>query len=870
VHVAPPVYFDGVLVCSIPGGRYFAVDLVNGSVLWSYQIDLTAGSTTPAAASVRLRQLAQLKSNATDRWLATAVQILGNRVILTAFESESLYCLDFRSGKLLWEVPRRDGQFVAGAQDDVVVVVGRSALRAYRLDDGAAAWPSEFKQFPDGLVPAGTGYFGDKQYYLPFTRGEVGIFDLATGQLTTKVLPLTNQSLGNLLPKDEYVVAIGLSGIDRFATISRANERAPADVTAEDDDATVTTRAKVLIAMGEFAEALQLLTDRYEDSRDEQISELLLEALTLALQDEPDRYRRFIEEVTSSDLAVTHPEQAVRLAERLVESEQPDAARKIFSALTDSGDRLRDFMPASASRSVRLDRRIATGLKRLGESRREPATPSQVDLESGQLSAENNLTALLEKAEIQITDKQFDIRNQNPDARQRGLVVVEDAHGPVDDLVITYQTAKFVAGRPVNVPVLVVQDRWGRLLFEVELPTFDQRSVLGLGPTIVFQHAVVTQRTLVYHRGDIIAAVDLTANSGRLLWTAKAWPATQNWNTEYQAWRQQLGAMDLQSPLRRGESIYGDRTFCRLVATTNDCVCYQRGRELVAVDPRTGEAFWVRDDLPPGSDLMGGPNHILVTPPAGQPSALLSSLDGRLVATRPVLPIAKRLTAHQGRALLYDQEVEPRQLGLYDPVEDRFVWRQELAADAVPVVGTGVMTGVVDAKGELKLVDLSTGDPLVTANLGSLEDVRAAVIFPFGETIVVAADQTPDDKANRANRNAPLGEMNISGKLIGLNAKDGKQRWNRPLKDQRLRTSQPFGLPVLLACNFFQRPRQGNRYLPGDGVFDCIDVRTGKSLKSVRRERTAYLNYRFRFDDESNTAIYDSGSQKLQLQFVPK
>jgi outer membrane protein assembly factor BamB len=299
-------------------------------------------------------------------------------------------------------------------------------------------------------------------------------------------------------------------------------------------------------------------------------------------------------------------------------------------------------------------------------------------------------------------------------------------------------------------------------------------------------------------------------------------------------------------------------------------VCFQRGRELVAVDPRSGDELWVRDDFPLGSDLMGSPSHLLVTPLSGPSSALLGSLDGRLVARRSTLPISKRLKTHQGRALLFDQEIEPRQLGLYDPVEDRFVWREELAAGAVPVVAAGVMTGAVDAQGELNLFDLATGELLVTANLGSLDNLRAAIVFPFGERIVVGLDQTPDDNANLASRNVRLGEMNISGKLISLDADDGRQLWSRPLKDQRMRTSQPFGLPVLLACNGFQRPRQGNRYVPVEGVFDCIDVRTGTSLKSLRRERTAYLNYWFRFDAESNTAIYDSHSLNIELNFVRK
>ena len=57
--------------------------------------------------------------------------IANGRVILTAFDSDKLECLDLRSGKVLWWVPRDAGDlYVGGIVNDRVIVVGRNQIRA--------------------------------------------------------------------------------------------------------------------------------------------------------------------------------------------------------------------------------------------------------------------------------------------------------------------------------------------------------------------------------------------------------------------------------------------------------------------------------------------------------------------------------------------------------------------------------------------------------------------------------------------------------------------------------------------------------------------------------------------------------------------
>ena len=52
---------------------------------------------------------------------------------------------------------------------------------------------------------------------------------------------------------------------------------------------------------------------------------------------------------------------------------------------------------------MRLDQRIAAGLKRLGDSVFEPATSSEAEPEIGEPTDGSELTALFEEAEVQVS-----------------------------------------------------------------------------------------------------------------------------------------------------------------------------------------------------------------------------------------------------------------------------------------------------------------------------------------------------------------------------------------------------------------------------------------------------------------------------------
>ena len=130
-----------------------------------------------------------------------------------------------------------------------------------------------------------------------------------------------------------------------------------------------------------------------------------------------------------------------------------------------------------------------------------------------------------------------------------------------------------------------------------------------------------------------------------------------------------------------------------LGAVGHQYVCFQRFRNLTAVDPRSGETLWSRQDLPQGCTLFGDDQYVFALPPDREEATVLRAVDGELVGTRKVPRLAHRqrlpndqqtttfarveetCLATLGRnLLLWWPEGNRRVLTLVDPLEGRDLW----------------------------------------------------------------------------------------------------------------------------------------------------------------------------------------------------
>lgn len=960
VRNSPPVFADGVLVCSTPDGAFVAVDVVDGTTLWTYD---TAPEAVPAKGiniQLQLRAMGvQPKDDATDRWAATTATIVQDRVLLTPYASDELHCVDLRTGQRAWKSWRRDGLFVGGLSGDTVVVVGRSGLRGIRLADGKAAWSNEVAPFPAGTVPVGRGYLSEARYYVPLTSGDVASFDVETGRLVGQIRPLEPIQLGNLVPTGEMVVSVGLHGTDRFALLSkRKAELDAARVDDVDDAALARDQARLALATGDVGRAIDLLIEARKTVKNKESDALLLESLVQGLRQTPDR---FVDRVDFlDDLMRAVPDKTsdwLSLAESLAENGRPLHALEIYRQLMERPKLLDRVQAVSASRAVRLDRRMAFGLTTLRAmtdaadadevARRlqtmlagaatieqlslygsQPETAAQVlrlaklsaaeerwietdvlmrraldhcspaerggvirqigallaaanrPLEAAYWKAANQPSADVEQgaanepdgiaryespwanSTIKASEKKAPNRSPTDSLRtgQRMPVFVDSAEGRLAfELSATYEARS---------RTLTGLDRWGRSRFQLVLPETKAKSGIYVNPSTSLIHGVSIGHLLVLYRGDMIVAIDCLADKPKLLWSKETGSGVSN------------NSLHLMMMAAARNRLLGGRpnqpgTYSRGVAAASQYVCFQRGRELMAVEPLTGKLLWSRDDLPPGCDLIGDRERIFATPRDEQPMSVFRAIDGKLLDRRPAMPASERLAVLGGRVLRWESDAKPPRCGLFDPWTQQYVWQRELGADTLLSMAGNSAVGIVDPNGGVTLLDIGDGAEMLSGKVDPLKKLDDVMFLPFDDVLVVATNVPKDDNLGRmiAMRGFGGGKM-VNGKLYGLDAASGGLLWSAPIENQQLRADQPSGIPILIGCNRFQKrvklKNNSIRSEPPQVLLKCIDCRDGRILHESAAKNSYWANYDFSADPEARKAVVEVFDRIVEMQFVAK
>jgi len=222
-------FADGVLVCPTNCGVVVGVDVSARRLLWArYYGKSSDPKAQPGAGGpggmVRPNfngGFPQPKPIATDRWRAAAPIVAAGKVLVSAYDTDLLQCLDLRTGEELWRTDReQDDLYVGGVTGDRVLVVAKRSVRAYKLSGGdKGAKEVAWKKLGTGAT-CGHGVLGrDGLFYLPMigdadkrdsTEPQVWAIDSADGavksrtafrrKIETGVDP--RHVLGNLLFQD--------------------------------------------------------------------------------------------------------------------------------------------------------------------------------------------------------------------------------------------------------------------------------------------------------------------------------------------------------------------------------------------------------------------------------------------------------------------------------------------------------------------------------------------------------------------------------------------------------------------------------------------------------------------------------------------
>ncbi len=350
-----PSYADGVLVCPTSAGAIVGVDMATRSLLWGYQY---------GRRNVRRANALMVGTPAAPRWLDGNVSIVDGRVIATPVDSDLLYCLNLSDGEVVWQAPRQTDLYVACADRDKVVVVGRHALRALRMADGKPAWHGRIVRLPEKSMPSGRGFLAGERYYVPLTNAEVAAIDTTKGTIVHVAKSRKGDVAGNLVCYQGKMISQGFGGVDAYYQLDAANAEVQRRLAAKPDDAeALSLRGEILLDAEKPREAIACFRRAYELEPEPRTREMLRDSLMAGMQTDFAAYRDRASEV---ERLLDDPAQRAAYLRLMAEGLRKDGhwvdAFSYCQKLIDLEPAERPLDKISSTHSARCDRWLAAEL----------------------------------------------------------------------------------------------------------------------------------------------------------------------------------------------------------------------------------------------------------------------------------------------------------------------------------------------------------------------------------------------------------------------------------------------------------------------------------------------------------------------------
>ncbi len=264
-------------------------------------------------------------------------------------------------------------------------------------------------------------------------------------------------------------------------------------------------------------------------------------------------------------------------------------------------------------------------------------------------------------------------------------------------------------------------------------------------------------------------------------------------------------------------------------------IVYQKMRELLCVDPITGEVQWSRAGYEPGSEIFGDEEHVYVIEPDAERAIVLRTWDGQELGHRPVPPLERRWRSYQGDLITCRKVDDKLLLTRRDVWRQQDEWKLEVPATALLAEVTPSEFAIARRDGNIAIVDADTGKTKVTYQGDAIsEAITKLWVMPSSQDyLVILSGETKSQGSVSYSSPMPWRCPLVTGLMLSLDRDDGKLRWKRPAKiaAYAIPLDQPPESPVLLmvrqtrGANQLRSSNSSNR-----PSITCLDRRFGNSL----------------------------------------
>jgi outer membrane protein assembly factor BamB len=294
IQAANLAYGDGILVCPTNAGAIIGVDLLTHSLAWAKPYRETPPIPEPVQPNMRfgrgmpirgMMDPAHFAHQLQPDWKCSAPVIQDGKVVFTAPDGASIYCLNLRDGSPVWKASRNEDLYLADAKQ---------------------VWHQEVG------TPSGYGTASNGIYYLPLKASaqgkdpEVCALDIDSGRIVAHAKSIGSQGHekpvpGNLVFYENRVLSQTVDRVTAYpllglvlAEMSELLKKNP------NDPVGLTKRAEMRRHNGEVAGAVEDLHRAMQNKPDEatqtKARELLFDSLTELFQKDFNASEKYLDE----------------------------------------------------------------------------------------------------------------------------------------------------------------------------------------------------------------------------------------------------------------------------------------------------------------------------------------------------------------------------------------------------------------------------------------------------------------------------------------------------------------------------------------------------------------------------------------------
>jgi outer membrane protein assembly factor BamB len=318
----------------------------------------------------------------------------------------------------------------------------------------------------------------------------------------------------------------------------------------------------------------------------------------------------------------------------------------------------------------------------------------------------------------------------------------------------------------------------------------------------------------------------------------------------------------------RGDNSFntGNRLSYGTGPVTRSGVCFLRGRQLVCVDPISGQTLWERShspqaEIPLQADIFGDEQLLFIADARldskGEEVLVLSAIDGSILGRRKIDAAERRFATHGRRVLAWEEKDSLITLRLLDAWDNqRELWSRKVSKSARSCLIDGDELAILEAGGQFTVVSLATGQVRFAVPLASESALAWIQVFRSSDQYLLLASQESGPAGSGGLTPLPISislqQRGMHGRAYAFSRATGKLAWQSPafVSHHWLPPDQPAESPLLL----FVASRQANNKMKTAVL--ALDRRTGRSV------------YEQDLDGHANSAEVTVDSVKLSVSLA--